>query len=197
MIDYRRTTSRTKTHRSRGFTIVELLIVIVVIAILAAVSIVSYMGIQQRANNAAIIDAASKSLRMIQAYISQSGSYPSTRAGVCVTAVSGCASTSAASADAIFDSNIATLASWSRSTVTLGADHYGVLYTYTVGRTMNGVVQPAIIYYWLQGVGQSCGLAATSSYISPMVPSTTGYTVANDSSTGKTMCVVSISGPSS
>ncbi len=37
-----------------GFTIVELLIVIVVIAILAAVSIVAYGGIQNRANDAAV-----------------------------------------------------------------------------------------------------------------------------------------------
>ncbi len=35
-----------------GFTIVELLIVIVVIAILAAITVVSYNGIQQRAQNA-------------------------------------------------------------------------------------------------------------------------------------------------
>jgi prepilin-type N-terminal cleavage/methylation domain-containing protein len=37
-----------------GFTIVELLIVIVVIAILAAISIVAYTGIQNRANDAAL-----------------------------------------------------------------------------------------------------------------------------------------------
>jgi len=37
--------------RSTGFTIVELLIVIVVIAILAAISIVAYNGIQARAND--------------------------------------------------------------------------------------------------------------------------------------------------
>lgn len=44
-------------HRREGFTIVELLIVIVVIAILAAISIVSYTGIQQRANNTVTIEA--------------------------------------------------------------------------------------------------------------------------------------------
>lgn len=38
-----------KFNRQKGFTIVELLIVIVVIGILAAITIVSYSGIQQRA----------------------------------------------------------------------------------------------------------------------------------------------------
>lgn len=37
------------SNKPRGFTIVELLIVIVIIAILAAITIVSYNGIQQRA----------------------------------------------------------------------------------------------------------------------------------------------------
>lgn len=37
-----------------GFTIVELLIVVVVIAILAAISVVAYTGIQNRANDSAI-----------------------------------------------------------------------------------------------------------------------------------------------
>ena len=40
--------------RITGFTIVELLIVIVVIAILAAISVVAYTGIQNRANDTAI-----------------------------------------------------------------------------------------------------------------------------------------------
>jgi prepilin-type N-terminal cleavage/methylation domain-containing protein len=38
----------------KGFTIVELLVVIVVIAILATISVTAYNGIQNRANNTAI-----------------------------------------------------------------------------------------------------------------------------------------------
>lgn len=41
-----------------GFTIVELMIVIVVVAILAAISIVAFTGIQERAQNTAKIQAA-------------------------------------------------------------------------------------------------------------------------------------------
>jgi len=41
-----------RQHRQRGFTIVELLIVIVVIAILAAISVVAYNGIQARSATA-------------------------------------------------------------------------------------------------------------------------------------------------
>lgn len=61
---------------NRGFTIVELLIVIVVIAILAAISVVAYNGIQTRANKSAIASYATNGLRAIQAYKAGEGSYP-------------------------------------------------------------------------------------------------------------------------
>ena len=56
-----------KKSRS-GFTIVELLIVIVVIAILAAISIVAYTGIQNRARASAIISDLKATEKALNAY---------------------------------------------------------------------------------------------------------------------------------
>src|SRR5665647_517552 len=59
-----------------GFTIVELLIVIVVIGILATVTIVAYNGIQQRATGASLqtdLKGASTQLKMYQV---DNGAYP-------------------------------------------------------------------------------------------------------------------------
>lgn len=63
-------------HNSRGFTIVELLIVIVVIAILAAITIVSYNGLQTRAKNTAQKDAVTKFVKLFALYKGANGSYP-------------------------------------------------------------------------------------------------------------------------
>lgn len=63
---------------SKGFTIVELLIVIVVIGILAAITIVSFSGIQARARVASMVsdlDNSSKQLKIDQV---TSGNYPTT-----------------------------------------------------------------------------------------------------------------------
>lgn len=58
--------------KHKGFTLVELLIVIVVIAILAAISIVSYGSIKNRAYNASVESAANSALKVIQlAYTSE------------------------------------------------------------------------------------------------------------------------------
>jgi prepilin-type N-terminal cleavage/methylation domain-containing protein len=63
--------------KNRGFTIVELLIVIVVIAILAAITIVAYNGIQNRAKASAAQAAARQAFTKIQTFaVSNADTYP-------------------------------------------------------------------------------------------------------------------------
>jgi len=60
----------------RGFTIVELLIVIVVIAILAAITIVAYNGIQTRARDTSALASAGSLAKKMEAFNSITGAYP-------------------------------------------------------------------------------------------------------------------------
>lgn len=66
----------TKQIKQSGFTIVELLIVIVVIAILAAITIVAYNGIQTRAKVSASKSLAGNIAKKAEVYNTISGSYP-------------------------------------------------------------------------------------------------------------------------
>jgi prepilin-type N-terminal cleavage/methylation domain-containing protein len=71
-----------KLEKDRGFTIVELLVVIVVIAILAAITIVSYAGITSRANTSSAQAAANSVYQKALAYQTDSTAavYPLTLA---------------------------------------------------------------------------------------------------------------------
>lgn len=66
-----------KNRSSEGFTIVELLIVIVVIGILAAISIVAYNGIQTRALNSSRTTAARQALTLLNSHKAIHDTYPS------------------------------------------------------------------------------------------------------------------------
>ena len=59
------TTTQTK---NRGFTLVELLIVIVIIAILTVVSLVAYNGLQNRAKTTAAASAAETVAKKAEIY---------------------------------------------------------------------------------------------------------------------------------
>lgn len=61
---------------SKGFTIVELLIVIVVIGILAAITIVSYTGIQSKARTAASVSTVDQVRIKTAIWNASLGAYP-------------------------------------------------------------------------------------------------------------------------
>ncbi len=62
----------------KGFTIVELLIVIVVIGVLAAISIVAYNGIQQTARDAQRKSDIANIVKALELYYNDKGVYPGT-----------------------------------------------------------------------------------------------------------------------
>ena len=65
-----------KKMQRMGFTIVELLIVIVILAILAAISVVAYTGIQQRARDSAVQAEATGAKKKLEIYKATNGQYP-------------------------------------------------------------------------------------------------------------------------
>lgn len=67
---------KTWARKQYGFTIVELLIVIVVIAILATISIVAYNGIQARADRVSVQAEHNSLVKKIQLFNVDSSSYP-------------------------------------------------------------------------------------------------------------------------
>jgi len=81
------TTTPGQASNRRGFTIVELLIVIVVIAILAAITVVAYNGVKERANSAVVTDTAKSYLDALALWAAYSnGVYPipASNAGTCL-----------------------------------------------------------------------------------------------------------------
>lgn len=73
-----------RQRRPQGFTIVELLIVIVVIGILAAITIVAYNGIQARAENTKTVSGVADYVRTLKLYAADKGNYPVNAAYPCL-----------------------------------------------------------------------------------------------------------------
>jgi prepilin-type N-terminal cleavage/methylation domain-containing protein len=69
---------RCSKQEQTGFTIVELLIVIVVIGILAAITVVAYNGVQARANDVHRESDIENVVKLVQNYYAINGAYPST-----------------------------------------------------------------------------------------------------------------------
>ena len=148
---------RQKTNR--GFTIVELLIVIVVIGILAAITIVAYNGLQQRANNSARIQAANQVIKLVTLFQTEKGYYPNNTA-VCGTVENVCSNWAGS---AVTTDNTATLNNLRqfgeppKSVPRQAGDYYGVYVDRYAPRVIYGdEARDLLVMYWLEGEGQNC-----------------------------------------
>lgn len=72
-------------YAHKGFTIVELLIVVVIIAVLAAITIVAYNGMQARANNTAALSTANALAKKISSFYALEGTYPTATTAATLT----------------------------------------------------------------------------------------------------------------
>ena len=188
-----------KQHK--GFTLVELLIVIVIIGILAAISLVAYNGIQERAKRVATISAAKQIMSTISSYMTLNGKYPATDGQAdpaggynsCITTTSECYSVFR-SGDIIptnptFNSEILSVSSLPQSVNGKG----GIWYNYQSNRTLDGVSAPGLLIYYLPGKAASCGLSGVTRgiYQNTNLITTRDYT-AYSSEYNLTSCVISI-----
>ncbi len=145
-----------------GFTIVELLIVIVVIAILAAISIVAYNGIQQRSQNSQTQAVVKSYYKALTAYAIDNGSYPVQTTTWCLGEGYSCASIGSPNATANnllrpYMNNANPLPAPSDKQVTYYGTRTGAAYSYMSSASLDGNPYPWGISYVLQG-DVSCGL---------------------------------------
>jgi prepilin-type N-terminal cleavage/methylation domain-containing protein len=193
---------KTPYAKQPAFTIVELLIVIIVIGILATISIIAYNGITQKAKNTAIINAASQSLKMIEVYIAQYGTYPYSTSGSgwgCITTDVTCTWDNGGAivpANSTFDTNMAKIGVLPKSVPISGPNGNGLIIFYSANFTQDGVSAPFTLRYWLLGTNQKCGVGGVVTVAgNVLASSTSGYSAGSSVDGTKTVCAISVPGP--
>ncbi len=185
----------TKTDRRSGFTIVELLIVIVVIGILAAISTVAYNGIKERAANSATVSGAVNAQKILNFYMNQEGSYATTTTNYCLTVDNKCLNTDGSVITLDNSTLITTLQKVGKLPASV-PNNWGLRYSYQSARTLNGQPMPAAIVYRLKGANANCGIRTVISNggTADYMYTTTNYTT---STATETQCIIPLQDPSS
>lgn len=170
-----------KWAKQSGFTVVELLIVIVVIGILAAITIVAYNGIQQRARNTTTISAVNTYVKLINLYMVGEGAYP-LASSACLQVVTG----SCSSRSATMDANLQKFGSLPSNPI-----YTHITYNYQT-QTVDSQSSPLLLIYLLDGLNQECGVpnvvnqTGSLTYATDVTPP---YNT-NGNSGGRTLCYV-------
>lgn len=161
-------------QKQAGFTIVELLIVIVVIAILATISIVAFNGIQQKGRNAARLAGANSVYKQLEIYTRQTGNNWASSVFCIPTEANfdsgnggllDCyASNTPRSENASDNANFAAAGikfSYPNTPITIasGVKYYGIHLAYfaNLSQGMNGALRPYVLLFFLEGSDQDCG----------------------------------------
>lgn len=177
--------------KRRGFTLVELLIVIVVVALLAAISVVAYGRMTDRAINSSAASAANQAIKLVNSYVGTYGVYPPVNRS-CMTADT-CLYGGQMVTNATFKSEIGKIGTLPADVPTWNPTYGGVMYDYNASRTYEGESSPAVVYFYLKGQ-QTCGLPVMAGTSPNYVASTNGYSTWV-SSANSTICIVRIAGP--
>lgn len=194
--------SRTK----HGFTIVELLIVVVVIAILASISVVAYNGIQLRSRNSKQLTAVKMYLSALNSYALDNGSYPDNNNSGCLGEgyINGCWPTSN---NTNFNNQIrpylngaTPLPSGNTAPIAYFGVRSGIAFYNASTGTLDGQPNPWLLVYFLEGmerctVGPGAGRQSgtgTSWVNLTSAPNPSGQSETNGSNT---MCVVALPDP--
>lgn len=164
--------------KQRGFTIVELLIVIVVIGILAVIALNTFNNVQQRARNTQRVSAANAYVKIVSSYLVNEGQYPST-SNRCLgennpdtngDGTGDCGVNANFVQNATLNTRLKTISTSLPQIIpnpatssTSGAKLTGVIYNYDTSgtRLINGEAALALIVYYLEGRDQSCDNSQT------------------------------------
>lgn len=135
-----------------GFTLVELLIVIVVIGILAAITLVAYNGVTSRANDSSEKTSVSQFQQLLELYNGENGMYPA----ICSADGTGCYITTPTATEnsllSVYTTPLPTFPEATQYVRQTGGVGYGMLMYYNSGTCK--IVVNGNTSWWGSGVPQ-------------------------------------------